>query len=295
MSESHKKRCLDNPEELQKKLETLARIHEKMRTDEKTKQAISKRNRDWWENADQSTLDRLSETRSINATNLWNDEVKRKEMSDGIRKAHARMSEDVKQERNRKLRAGSEKYYENLSATDREQLAERANRTLRSEKAIAKYKEVRLRKLVLNRVLIVESRAELSRLLGVTGIGIKSLGSKGYDLRVGFFIENFDTDKHKDAVLITSLDGVKRIFPVSGNSKPIKNSNGEVFLSITEAADSIVGSGVSEQVKQSSISEARKRGIKAYGVHWFYPEPDEIEVEIMKRLDAFITEYKNAE
>lgn len=293
MSESHKQRYLEHPEERQKKLEVLAKIHDKMRNDEETRKAISKRNSDWWKNADTETLERLSELRSTNSKKMWEDEDKRKEISDAIKQAHARMPEEVKQERFRKLKVAAKEYYANISDETRKQMAEHANRTFRSEKAIAKYKEVRLRKLVLNKVFVVESRAELARLLGVKGIGLKPLDSKGYDIRAVFFIENFDAEKHKNAKEVNTLEGIKRIYPVSGNARPVKNSNGEIFLSLKEAGDSLVGSNAGDQTRQGSITESKRLGIKAYGVFWSDPCSSEIESEVMKRLNLFLEEYSN--
>lgn len=292
MSESHKQRYLEHPEERQKKLEVLAKIHDKMRNDEETRKAISKRNSDWWKNADAETLERLSEIRSNNSKRMWEDTEKRKEISDALRQAHKKMPEATKKERARKLREATKEYYANISDDTRKQMAEHANRTLRSEKAIAKYKEVHLRKLVLNGLFIVESRAEFSRLLGKTGVGLKPLDNGGYDTFAGFFIENYNKEKHTNAVEIKTLDGVKRLYPVSRNSKPVKNSRGEIFLSLKEAADSLVSSRASDQTKQVSITESRREGIKAYGVFWFDPEPEEVEKEILKRLNTFLSEYE---
>lgn len=147
---------------------------------------------------------------------------------------------------------------------------------------------MRCRKLVLNRSYVVESRAELSRLLNVKGVLVNTMEDSEYQIKAGFFIENYNEQLHSNAIEISTLDGIKRIYPVSGNSKPVKNSNGEIFLSLKEAGDSLVNSKASDITKQGSITESCREGIRAYGVYWSRPSDEEIKAEIFKRLYDFL-------
>jgi len=73
MSEAHKQRYKDNPEELQKKRDILTKIHERVRNNKDARDALSKRVSDWWKNAPEEILKKISELRSENTTRMWQD------------------------------------------------------------------------------------------------------------------------------------------------------------------------------------------------------------------------------
>lgn len=288
MRASHKRLLEENPAELQRRIDVLNTIHEKVRADPERRKAISERNSAWWKNAPEDTLNRLSAIRSINATSMWSDESKKEEISLAIKQAFADMPNDVKVERSRKLSEAGKRIYENMSEEQKSELHSRV-RFMKTPEAIEKYKEARLRKLVINRLYIIESRAEFCRLLG-KGISNINSSSNGYQVHHGYFIEDFDPELHKHASEISTLDGIEVLYPLNGNSRAVYNSRGEVFLSLQEAADSIINSKATVATKTTSITSACTEGVNAYGAKWFKATEDMIESEIFKRLNKFIEE-----
>lgn len=287
MSESHKKRYRERPEELQRSIDALRKVHERVRNNKEDRDALSKRVSEWWKTAPKEVLERLSEVRAKNAKRMWQDENKRKEISDAIKKAHNKMSDETKQVKSVKISFACKNRYENLDEAGRKIFAENA-KYMKTPEAIAKYKEARQRKLVINRKFIVESLAEYSRQLGKR-VGKLKLSEDGYIIDHGYFIEDYDSVLHKDAVEVSSLDSIPLLFPTDKNSKPVSNSAGDVYLSLHEAASSIK-TPAKMITKQTSITSARTEEVIAYGLKWFHPTKDEVKNEVFNRLYLFLKE-----
>jgi hypothetical protein len=137
---------------------------------------------------------------------------------------------------------------------------------------------------IVNREVLFPTITKLSEHLG-TGITASITKMKQLGLNItlfkGFVIEIYDKELHGD--VIGKIELLQPLEHTHWNTKSaVKRSDGKIFLSISEAAESF---GVKQTASTADwISRCIKNNLPAMGFEWSRPSFTECEVEIFKRL-----------
>lgn len=243
------------------------------------------------------------------------DEEYKKRMSELQKEHHASLSEEEKQEKNKRLRdwmkdedklakarqAQREKaarkehrenlskrakaYWESLTEEEYQEKCKLHAAILRDPRNIEKRTELHGVKIVVNRKYIFKTAKEFSKYVGAVAFNTTHMKLKmkefGFTVRTGYFLEFFDEELHSNCVPYSGQTIQKLDFDCLPRSKAVV-TDGKVFLSMQEAA---AYTGLNSEVRVDFITKNLKLGKPALGFYWRVATNEEIIAEILSRLE----------
>jgi hypothetical protein len=264
-----------NPDWYKGCIERITKLHEVQRSDPLFYKKLSELNSEWY-----AALTPQQKADYINKKTAWlKDDEK-------VFRAHKKKAETCKsREYLDNQRAKATQHWESLTTEQQQvvitRLTEAARKTAQSSTGIISTSTTYL----VNRQVLVPSVKKCSNIFGsgiVSAISEMKLGKRDLVLFKGFIFETYDRNIHTgdyttDVSLLTPLKSKR------WNLKSaVKNSNGEVFLSISEAANSFGNKKTASTADW--ISRCMKTNRMAMGMYWSRPTEEECKQKLISLL-----------
>lgn len=278
-SEIAHQRRLDNPEWAQDCDDRMKELMQVQKNDPNFRKMLSDINRQNYHNLSDEAKEDFANKRIA-----WMDDKEKRKSA--IDKFILTCSTPEFREKKRQI---SLAVWSNLSEVERKQRSESSTLIWKDPEFKAKILEMRSYKIVVNRKFIFSSIRDFSRKMGNGNSLYKTLleaNNRGYCFTVfkGFIVEHYNSEIHSEAQKYSGEEILEVPTKIMPKNNAIVMDNTVVFTSF-KAAAAYFGEQRTESTAEW-IAKCMKKGLPAMGHSWRKATPSEVEIELLKQLDA---------